>query len=333
MKPQINLSHLKALTDDVGIIQHTKYDILDRKNGYALDDQARALIATILLGEEKLSRVYLSYLYHSQTEDGLFSTFMDYDRKFTNINSTKLNVGISDAFALSFWALAIVKTEKKDSGIDELADIMLEKTYNHLLENTSLRILAYTILGLSTLKDKGRLNQACKLLIDNYWNNNATKNWRWFEDRLSYANGIVPYSLICANAILKNVEIEEIIIDSSAFLEKESRIGNYPAPIGSFGWYIRGENRALFDQQCIDVAFMVLMNNALYKMTKNKKYKKYAEAWFKWFKGNNVHEMNLYNDKTGKVYDGLTYKGINKNTGAESIVVYLLAALSMQGKL
>ena len=333
MKHQINLSHLKSLTDDVGIIQHTKFDIPDRKNGYALDDQARALIATILLGENRLAHIYLSFLYHSQTEDGLFSTFMDYDRKFSNINSTKLNVGISDAFALSFWALTVVKKQKKGSSLDDLASTMLEKTLDHLLQNDSLRILAYTILGLSTLKDKGRLEKACKLIIDKYWNNNATINWRWYEDRLTYANGVVPYSLIKANEILKNPEIEEIIIDSSNFLEKESRIGNYLAPIGTFGWYIRGENKALFDQQCIDVAFMVLMNNALFQMTKDKKYKKLAEMWFKWFTGNNVHEMNLYEEKTGRVYDGLTYKSVNKNTGAESIVVYLLATLSMQGKL
>jgi len=333
MKTQINLSHLKSLTDDVGIIQHTKFNIPDRKNGYALDDQARALIATTLLGEDKLANVYLSFLYHSQTEDGLFSTFMDYDRKFTNINSTKLNVGISDAYALSFWALALVKKQKNGSGLDELADTMLEKSLDHLLENDSLRILAYTILGLSILEDKGRLEKACKIVADKYWNNNATANWRWFEDKLTYANGVIPYSLIQANEVLKNPEIEEIIVDSSQFLEKNSRIGDYPAPIGSFGWYTKGKNRALFDQQCIDVAFMVLMNNALFRMTKNKKYKKLAESWFKWFTGNNVHQMNLYEEKTGKVYDGLTYKSINKNTGAESIVVYLLAYLSMQGKL
>lgn len=333
MKPQTNLSHLKSLTDDVGIIQHTKFDIPDRKNGYALDDQARALIATILLGEDKLAKVYLSFLYHSQTEDGLFSTFMDYERRFNNFNSTKLNVGISDAFALSFWALTVVKREKRGTGLDELAGNMIEKILDHLLQNDSLRILAYTILGLCNLKDKGRLEKACKLIIEKYWNNNATINWRWFEDRLTYANGIVPYSLICANEILHNPEVEEIIIDSSNFLEKESRIGEYPAPIGSFGWYIKGENKALFDQQCIDVAFMVLMNNALFKVSKNRKYRKLAEMWFKWFTGNNVHEMNLYEEKTGRVYDGLTYKSINKNTGAESIVVYLLAVLSMQGKL
>jgi len=333
MKPQINLSHLKSLTDDVGIIQHTKFDIPDRKNGYALDDQARALIATILLGEDKLAKIYLSFLYHSQTEDGLFYTFMDYERKFNNINSLRLNVGISDAFALSFWALTVVKKEKKGTGLDELADTMLQKTLDHLLQNDSLRILAYTILGLTELKDKERLEKACGIMVDKYWNNNATVNWRWFENKLTYANGIIPYSLIRANSILNSPEIEEIIIASSDFLEKESRIANYPAPIGSFGWYKKGGNRALFDQQCIDAAFMVMMHNALHKMTKDKKYKKLAKDWFKWFTGNNVHEMKLYEEKTGKVYDGLTYKSVNKNAGAESVIVYVLAALSMHGKL
>jgi len=333
MKPSINLKHLKALTDDVGIIQHTKYDIPDRKNGYALDDQARALIAVTYLNENELAKVYLSYLYHAQTEEGLFDTFMNYDRKFTNLNSKSSDVGISDAFALSFWALTVVCKEKKSKGTDNLAKSMLNKTLKHLLASNSLRITSYTILGLTNLKDKEKLKKATDRVIKNYWDKNSTGNWKWFENNLTYANGVIPYALLMANEILNDPALKEVAIESAKFLEKNSKIGEYPAPIGCYGWYSKGKNRALFDQQCIDVAFMVMMNNALFRTTKKKKYKNLAEDWFKWFLGNNVHNIQLFDEKSGKVYDGLTYRDRNENAGAESIIVYLLAALSMQGKL
>jgi glycosyltransferase involved in cell wall biosynthesis len=46
--PEIKLDHLKALTDDTGILQHANYTIPDRTHGYCTDDNARALLVAAI---------------------------------------------------------------------------------------------------------------------------------------------------------------------------------------------------------------------------------------------------------------------------------------------
>ena len=46
--PDFTLAHIKRLTDDTGIVQHAKYGIPNLKEGYCLDDNARALLMTAM---------------------------------------------------------------------------------------------------------------------------------------------------------------------------------------------------------------------------------------------------------------------------------------------
>jgi hypothetical protein len=46
--PEIKLDHLKAFTDDTGILQHANYTIPDRTHGYCTDDNARALLVAAM---------------------------------------------------------------------------------------------------------------------------------------------------------------------------------------------------------------------------------------------------------------------------------------------
>ena len=48
---RIKLNHLDRMTDSTGLIQHAIYSIPRRESGYTTDDNARALIVTILLEE------------------------------------------------------------------------------------------------------------------------------------------------------------------------------------------------------------------------------------------------------------------------------------------
>src|SRR5216684_3055303 len=49
--PKLNLNHLHALTDDTGMLQHAIFTIPNRAEGYTTDDNARALIFTVLLDQ------------------------------------------------------------------------------------------------------------------------------------------------------------------------------------------------------------------------------------------------------------------------------------------
>src|SRR4030088_82357 len=57
--PPLKLNHLYRLTDDTGMLQHSIFTIPNRGEGYTTDDNARALIFTVLLaqlGKERLEK-------------------------------------------------------------------------------------------------------------------------------------------------------------------------------------------------------------------------------------------------------------------------------------
>src|SRR6202166_3873750 len=75
--PPLKLSHVNALTDDTGMLQHAIFTIPNRGEGHTTDDNARALILTVMLeqldrGELEKTRLaaadfssrYLSFLEH-----------------------------------------------------------------------------------------------------------------------------------------------------------------------------------------------------------------------------------------------------------------------------
>ena len=50
--PALNTAHLLTMTDDTGILQHAIFSVPNTREGYTTDDNARALIVSILLDEE-----------------------------------------------------------------------------------------------------------------------------------------------------------------------------------------------------------------------------------------------------------------------------------------
>ena len=44
----LQLDGIKKLTDETGMFQHTKFSTIDRKEGYTTDDNARALISSLI---------------------------------------------------------------------------------------------------------------------------------------------------------------------------------------------------------------------------------------------------------------------------------------------
>jgi hypothetical protein len=53
LNARIRVRYVKLLTDDTGIFQHAKYGIPNRKEGYCLDDNSRALIMALMAYQNK----------------------------------------------------------------------------------------------------------------------------------------------------------------------------------------------------------------------------------------------------------------------------------------
>nr|NIM47228.1 glycosyltransferase [Candidatus Aenigmarchaeota archaeon] len=237
--------------------------------------------------------------------------------------------GSEDSFGRTIWALGYTVGQK---GIDlefkKRTNKILKKSLDLTLSLSSPRAKAFSLIGLWWLKDKKRTRVLANSLVSLY-KENQTRNWKWFEENLTYSNAILPLSLFLAYNLTKDKKYLEVAKESFDFLLKICRHKGVVSAIGQAGWYKNKGTKALFDQQPVDPANMVLASTQAYKTTKNKRYLKEAYDWFSWFYGENIGRRKVVDKKTGAVFDGLTKDGVNINQGAESTVSYLLAHLSL----
>ena len=88
--PMVRLDHLRIMTDDTGIFQHAIHSVPDRREGYCVDDNARALIVAMqyfnLRKDETaipLVKTYLSFLLDAfDSKKKRFRDFMSYERRW-----------------------------------------------------------------------------------------------------------------------------------------------------------------------------------------------------------------------------------------------------------
>ena len=334
--PKPSLEHLKRITDDTGLLQHAKYIIPDRQNGYCTDDNARGLIVAVKYYEKhpepevlRLLETYLSFLYHSLKPDKTVLNFLDYNRNWQTGKSEK------DTLGRAIWAFGSVIAAPPNEDYIPIVREFFDDTLQHL-SSMPAKSASYAILGLSEFLKKSPADKqatelltiAADILVKSY-NQCSSADWNWFEDILSYANAIMPAAMYAAAEILNNHKYLDIAEKSCSFLLENTFNGRHFSFIGSNGWYPKGKKRAQFDQQPIEAADTVIMFANAYQATKNKKYKLLQKKAFGWFLGENDINRPLYDPKTKGCCDGLGADGVNINQGAESIVSFLLAQLAL----
>ena len=87
----MKLDHLFALTDHNALLQHAKFSIPARREGYTVDDNARALVFSVkarsLWSSQRLSelqRKIVSFLLLMQAEEGQFHNLMDFSLRIVD---------------------------------------------------------------------------------------------------------------------------------------------------------------------------------------------------------------------------------------------------------
>ena len=335
-EPPFDLTHLKRLTDDTGLIQHAKYIVPDRHTGYCLDDNSRALMlcawAFFLLqsGDAKeLISTYFSFTHFMQNPDGRFRNFIDYQRHFLD------ETGSDDAAGRALWALGYIIWRPPRDAYRSLAYECFKKALPHV-RGLNLRGKALAMLGLVSYlrcyqgdeSVTAQLRECADYLLALY-KDVADDNWRWFEDIICYDNGIMPMALFQTYSILREEKYLQIARESLGFLEKNMVHNDRLSIVGSRGWYKKGGERAQYDQQPIDAAAMVLAYQSAYRVTREKDYLIKMRRAFGWFLGENDMGMSLYDHETKGCADGLLPEGVSLNQGGESTVSFLMALLAM----
>ncbi|MFX0202394.1 MAG: glycosyltransferase [Candidatus Hodarchaeota archaeon] len=338
--PPIKLDHLKALTDDTGILQHAKYSTPQRSQGYTTDDNARALLACIKYHQlfnndemEKLIDTYLSFLLHMQRPDGKFHNLLSYECHF------KDEVGSEDCMGRALWACGYVVNSRLTRGKTMLSKQIFDKGLKWISTFPSLRAKAYTILGLQyyakAFPQDNNLILNTRTLTDQLCENyhrTASSDWQWFEPYMTYANARLPHALFEAYRLTRNDYYLQLGRASLDFLIQHQVLDNMFVPVGNKGFYSKLTEKAFYDQQPIEASCMVEAAKSAFHVTGDEKYLKIAHIAFSWFRGNNSRKLEVYDQKTGGCYDGITPQGINLNQGAESTICYLLARLELEKK-
>jgi glycosyltransferase involved in cell wall biosynthesis len=335
--PKFSLTHVLRLTDNTGIVQHAKYGIPNLKEGYCLDDNARALIMALMAYQRNKSReafellpVYLSYIHYMQTDDGNFRNFLSFNRQYLD------EVGSEDSFGRTIWALGYLIGCAASNSYREFAIELFQKSIPHFKSLQHLRGVANTIIGLSLyLKtfptDEGLVNELVRLtqpLIDAY-EQTQSADWQWFEDKMTYDNAILPLALLHSSEITGNDKAKQIALKTMAFLDDLTLSNGYLSPVGNDGWYYRGGTFPTFDQQAIETMAMVMMHFQAYQLFKTPRYIEKMFLCYKWFLGENTLRAPLYDHETKGCCDGLLPTGINRNQGAESTLAYLISHLTI----
>jgi glycosyltransferase involved in cell wall biosynthesis len=335
--PPFSLSHIKRLTDDTGIIQHAKFGIPNLKEGYCLDDNARALLMVLMAYRQKkdglaleLSPIYLSYIHYMQNENGTFRNFLSFNRSFLD------EVGSEDSFGRTIWALGYLLGNAPNDAYYQTGRLLFFDAAANFEKLQSIRSIANTMIGISyylrTNPSDDQMTErlrgfANKLIV--HFENNSTGDWRWFEPLLAYDNGILPLALMHSAEILNDEKITSIALESMDFLTRNTMKNGYLSVIGNKEWYKKDGERSMFAQQPIDALAMVLMYHQAFHLTKEKEYLNKLYSSFMWFLGENDLRMSLYDFETKGCCDGFENYGVNRNQGAESSLAYLISHLTV----
>ena len=341
--PVVKLDHLHRMTDHTGIIEHAVFVVPNYPEGYTTDDNARALIVTILLEEFagitptatlNLASRYLAFLWLAfDPTTKRFRNCLSYERQWQEAE------GSEDSHGRALWGLGTVLGRTKDAGLRGAAGRLFELAVPAAVQFKSPRACAFALLGLleyleSFPGDRAALNAAAALanrLLDSY-RAHSSADWKWFENVLSYSNARLPQALIRAGRRGANEAMVSAGLEALEWLATVQRceIKGHFVPIGSHGFYSKKTEKARFDQQPVEACAAVSAFLQAYRATGKGRWRKDAWTAFNWFLGDNDLQVALYDPTTGGCRDGLHPDRANENQGAESTLSFLMALLEMR---
>jgi len=339
--PQINLNHLRRMTDDTGMLQHAKFTVPNRAHGYCVDDNARALIvvtrACDLNRNDRslidLSSIYLSFLDSAfDPKTGRFRNFMSYERKWLD------TIGSEDSHGRALWALGVMAGWGKNSGQVALATKLFHDSLPALENFSDSRAIAFPILGLQAYLRRNNNDRQVRRLLGSLgkrllkrFRHLATEDWQWHEAELTYDNARLPEALMACGRVTNDDDMVKTGIEVLEWLRdiQVSSSDGWFAPVGNQGWYPRSGSKAQYDQQPLEAAAMIGASIEAYECTQREEWVQLASACFNWYLGKNDQQIRLYDYASGGCCDGLTRDGVNENQGAESTLSYLSALLAI----
>jgi hypothetical protein len=341
MRPlKLRLDHLQRMTDTTGLLQHALHTVPNYAEGYSTDDNARALILTVLLEElgldssrvDRLATTYAAFLqYAFDPATGRFRNFLKFEREWL------AEVPSEDTHGRSLWALGACVGRSRRRGLQFWAAQLFEQALPACGRTTFPRSWAFALLGIHEYLRRfqgdrlvHQLREELTARLLKRFEQVASEEWPWCEEVVTYCNARIPHALIVSGRGCGDTAATDTGMRALRWLAdvQRSPAGHF-RPIGCKGFYPREGHPAEFDQQTIETHAMVSACIEAYRTTLDDDWLTEARDIFAWFFGRNHLGLTVCDTATGGCCDGLEQDRLNQNQGAESTLAYLLSQAEM----
>lgn len=326
--------HLAKMTDEQGMLQFSQLDRPDPMSGYTLDDNARGLIAALMAGESAYpyARAYVNYMGKAQNTNGIWANLLINGCYYHGLDS-------EDSLGRAIMACSLGMSSNWPD-IRIACTRMLKLSLPRADSFSSPRALAYALIALCKATIPGWSNHQQQQTIIRYtqyltglYLKYSDKSWKWFENYMTYCNGILPQAMFNVYMVNGDKKALRIAHESLNFLSQILFRKGYLNIIGNQGWHLKGQEIPLFDQQPVDASSIALACLEAHKAVGRDEYLDFADLARRWYYGLNCHSLPLYSKNSGGCYDALTENGVNLNQGAEAVLSMLLTDLSFEHSL
>ncbi|MFK4875312.1 glycosyltransferase family 4 protein [Novosphingobium sp. ZW T3_23] len=335
--PATSNQHFKVMCDDTGLFQHAIRSIPDRRHGYCVDDNARALLLCIkpdnrLDAGFAWAAHFASFVQHAWNPDNRrFRNFMSFDRRWLE------PAGSQDSHGRTLWALGVC-TALPDPALNAWATDLFVEALPNVLEFTAPRSWAFALLGLDAYcptrphdSQAEAIRHCLAERLHALLRDTATGPWPWFESRLTYDNARLCEALILTGGRIGDADMLTAGLESLRWLlEMQTAPAGHFRPIGSHGFALAQRTPLPFDQQPLEACATVAACLAARQHDPDGLWSSAAHQAFTWFLGENDLAVSLVDVDSGSCRDGLHHDRANDNRGAESVLSYLLALADMR---
>ncbi|MGN6268689.1 MAG: glycosyltransferase [Sphingomonas sp.] len=336
LKP--DLAAVERMSDGNGMLQHAIYSVPDRRHGYCIDDNARALMLVTQMADldeatrDHWTTVYASFVQFAwNPEARRFRNFMRYDRTWCE------DAGSEDSNGRTLWALGTVARDARIVKHRDWAGSMFDMTADLAFELGSPRAQAFAMLGAAAILDVHPEHDLARRLLTRFGDElmallerTRRPEWAWFEIVLAYDNARLPGALIRAGEALGRDDMIARGIETLDWIvaRQTSPEGRFRA-VGTESFGRAFAEPAAFDQQPLEAQATIDACAAAFAVTNDRRWVAEAERAYRWFLGLNDLDLPLASPQDGGCFDGLMPHGLNRNQGAESILALQMASCAI----
>src|SRR5271168_2636426 len=150
--PELKLTHLSRMTDSTGVFQHAIFSVPNFHEGYCTDDNARAFILAVLMGElsddaeleRSLASTCAAFLHYAfDPSSGRFHNHMSFERHWLD------EQGSEDSHGRALWALGVGVGRSQLSNFQMMSGQLFVRALPALIEFSSPRAWAFGLLGIN----------------------------------------------------------------------------------------------------------------------------------------------------------------------------------------